>query len=83
MYMNILEQIFERNEEEVFLKADGFDDAVIGLEKNTMRLIYSVSKCIDILKESMSEENAVEYFNRNVSGSMDDNGPLFCWDDFE
>ena len=47
--MNILEQIIENFYDEEFLKADGFDDAVIGLEENEMRLIYSVSKCIKIL----------------------------------
>lgn len=46
----MLEQIVENYYGEEFLKADGFDAAVIGLEENDLRLIYSVSKCLEILK---------------------------------
>jgi len=50
-----LESILENYPDESFLKADGFDEAVIGVDENSMRLIYSVSKCIEILREDMSE----------------------------
>jgi hypothetical protein len=62
----MLDKILEWFPEEEILKADGFDDAIIGIDDSTMRLIYSVSRCIDILKEDMDEEDAVEYFNYNV-----------------
>ena len=65
----MLEQIIEQYYEEEILKADGFDEAVIGIDENSMRLIYSVKKCIEILCEDMSEEDAVEYFSFNVSGA--------------
>jgi len=45
----MIEKIIEQYYEEEFLKADGFDDAIIGVEENEMRLIYSVSKCLKIL----------------------------------
>jgi hypothetical protein len=61
----MLDKILEWFPEEEILKADGFDDAIIGIDDSTMRLIYSVSRCIDILKEDMDEEDAVEYFNYN------------------
>ena len=48
----MLEDIIENYYEEEFLKADGFDEAVIGVEQHDMRLIYSVKKCIEILKSS-------------------------------
>lgn len=69
--------------EDAFLKADGFDDAIIGIDEETMRLIYSVSKCIDILKKDMEEEDAIEYFNFNVNGAyMGDKTPIWCSDNF-
>lgn len=68
--------------EDEILKADGFDNAIIGIDEETMRLIYSVSKCIDILKKDMDEEEAVEYFNFNVKGAyIGDKTPIWCIDD--
>ena len=79
----MIETILNRYEDEQFLKADGFDSAIIGVDESTMRLIYSVSKCIEILCEDMSEEDAIEYFNFNVSGSyMGEKTPIWCYDNF-
>tara|TARA_R100000995_G_scaffold66643_1_gene35389 strand:+ start:2245 stop:2487 length:243 start_codon:yes stop_codon:yes gene_type:complete len=79
----MLEQIIEQYYEDEFLKADGFDDAVIGVEENEMRLIYSVAKCIEILKIEMTEEDALEHFTYNVSGSyVGEKTPIWCWDTF-
>lgn len=79
----MIETILDRYEDEQFLKADGFDNAIIGVDESTMRLIYSVSKCIEILCEDMSEEDAIEYFDFNVSGSyMGEKTPIWCYDDF-
>jgi hypothetical protein len=48
-----------------------------------MRLIYSVSKCIEILSQDMSEEDALEHFYYNVSGSyVGDKTPIWCIDNF-
>jgi hypothetical protein len=79
----MLKKILEHYEEESFLKADGFDDAIIGVDESSMKLIYSVSKCIEILMNDMSEEDALEYFSFNVSGSyVGDNTPIWCYDNF-
>ena len=79
----MIEDIIEQYYEEQFLKADGFDDAVIGVEENEMRLIYSVSKCLEILMLEMSELDAMEHFTYNVSGSyVGEKTPIWCWDDF-
>ena len=45
----MLEKILEQYEGEEILIADGFDNAVIGIDESSMRLIYSVEKCINIL----------------------------------
>lgn len=79
----MIDEILEHYEEETFLKADGFDDAIIGLDSDQMRLIYSVSKCIEILMKDMSREDATEYFYFNVSGSyMGEKTPIWCEDNF-
>ena len=78
--MTKLEQIIEIFPEENIIVADGFDDAIIGIEEKTMRLIYSNSKCIEILCRDMSEEDAIEYFDFNIIGSHIENGPIFCTD---
>jgi len=79
----MIDSIIENYYEEDFLKADGFDDAVIGVEESTMRLIYSVSKCLDILQKDMSEIDALEYFTYNMSGSyVGEKTPIWCWDNY-
>jgi hypothetical protein len=62
----MLDKIVEWFPEDELLVADGFDDAIIGVDSNSLRLIYSVSKCIEILSKDMDEVEAVEYFNFNV-----------------
>lgn len=80
----MLEEIIESYPEESFLKADGFDEAVIGLEEPSLRLIYSVKKTIEILiEEGMTEEDALEHFYYNVSGAyVGDLTPIWCEDRF-
>ena len=66
-----LEQILEIFPEEELLKADGFDDAIIGVEQLQLRLVYDIDKMRNILieKEGMSFEEAMEYLDFNVFGS--------------
>ena len=81
--MTTLEQIFENYYDQDFLIADGFNDAVIGVEIHSMCLIYSVSKCLEILREHMSEEDAIEYFEYNVSSAyVGEQTPIWCYDNF-
>lgn len=71
----------EKYDEEEFLTADGFDAAIIGVDETCMRVVYSVSKCIDILMADMSEEDAYEYFFYNVSSSyVGEKTPIWCMD---
>jgi hypothetical protein len=50
------------------LKADGFDEAILGTDYRTDRLIYSVRKCIRILmkRDKMSYEEALEFLEFNT-----------------
>jgi hypothetical protein len=68
------------------LKADGFDEAIIGMSSDIAtsgeRLIYDANKCIDILirDHDMSEAEAIEYFEFNVSGAyVGENTPIWLY----
>ena len=78
----MLEGIVEYYQDEDILKADGFDDAVIGIDTGTMRLIYSVTRCIEILiVGGMDMNDAIEYFDFNVRGSyVGEKTPIWCDD---
>lgn len=78
---NILEHILDSYPDGSFLIADGFDGAILGVDESSMRLIYSVSKCIDILCKDMSIDEAIEHFDFNVRGSyMGEKTPIWCDD---
>lgn len=80
----MLEKILEQYGDEELLVANGFDSAVIGIDSLSLRLIYSVNKCINILMEQgMDLTDAIEYFNFNVSGAyVGDKTPIWCEDTF-
>lgn len=83
----MLKKIIENHPEVTFLKADGFDAAVIGISEDfnsPVRLIYSVKKCLDIIvKEGMSSDDAIEHFTFNVSGGfVGEKTPVWCWDNY-
>lgn len=80
----MINKICESYSDEEFLKADGFDKAIIGVDEISMRLIYSVKKCIKILmKQEMEYEEALEYFEFNISGAfVGEKTPIWCQDNF-
>jgi hypothetical protein len=79
----MINKIIEHYPEEDFLKADGFDKAILGIDEKSMRLIYSVSKCIKILMKNMTREESIEYFDFNVAGAyMGKKTPIWCYDNF-
>ena len=80
----LLDSIVEYYEEEEILKADGFDEAVIGIEEGSHRLIYSVGKCIEILLlQDLSLEDSIEFFDFNIrNASVGEKTPIWCEDMF-
>lgn len=79
--MNTLEKILESYQDEDILLAEGFDEAIIGIDSSSLRVVYSVSRCLDILGRYMSEEDASEHFYFNVCGSfVGDKTPIWCED---
>ena len=67
--MNKRDWIEQNSLNEHTLFADGFDDAILGLDYSAERVVYSISKCIKILEEEMDREEAVEYFYFNTAGA--------------
>ena len=69
------------------LKADGFDEAVIGVVERlgTQAICYDTEKVIEILMRDMSEEDALEYFQYNIAGAwVGEHTPFFLTrDSFE
>lgn len=63
--MNTLNKILNEYPEEVFLTADGFDDAIIGVWSEG-RLVYSIDKVLEILMNDMTEEEAIEFYEFNI-----------------
>ena len=60
--------------------ADGFDGAIVGVEPNTMRLVYSRDKMIGILieDEEMEEIDAIEYLEYNTwNAYVGEKTPIF------
>lgn len=81
----MLDRICELYPEESFLKADGFDEAIIGVDPKTMCLIYSIKKCIDVLIQNygLEEDEAVEFFEFNTRGAyVGEKTPIWCEDMF-
>jgi hypothetical protein len=80
----MLEEILEYYPEETFLKADGLDSAVIGVQVGEpMRLIYSVTKIIEhlVTEDEMDLEDAMEHFEFNIRGSyVGEQTPIWCDD---
>jgi hypothetical protein len=62
-----LDEILDNYPDEQFLKADGFDSAIIGLDPVSMKLIYDRRIMVEILiEDNMTEEDAIEYLEFNT-----------------
>ena len=81
----MLEKILAAYEDTEFLKADGLDGAIIGVDGRADRLVYSVTKVIEILikEQGMTQDDAFDHFYYNIEGSyMGDKTPIWCFDYF-
>ncbi len=72
--MTELQKIMDLFPSEEFLKADGYDDCVIGVTPD-LRLIYDRDLVIEKLRQELSDgaselgEEAVEFFDYNIAGA--------------
>lgn len=87
MERNKLDDILEMFPEEEILKADGYDDCIIGYDFGIgdIRLIYSVKLILDklVIVEGLDEIDAIEHFEYNMRGGyVGEKTPIWCQDDF-
>jgi len=76
------EEIIDAFGEDVLL-ATGFNEAIIGIDRYSERVIYSVKGIIKILmtRDGMAEEEALEYYDYNMEGGwVGDQTPIWCYD---
>lgn len=74
-----IDEIIEMYPDDTFLTVNDMDEAIVGVDVNSLRLIYSVEKIYEILMRNMPESDAIEYFDYNISGAyMGDNTPIFA-----
>ena len=62
--------------------ADGLDAAILGIDAESLRLIYSKNKCLKIrMSEGFTEEEALEDLMYNTWGAYVGEGtPIWCDD---
>jgi len=73
----ILEELVDNNE---IIFAEGFDNAIIGKIHETDVVVYSFTKALEILKENMSEEEAIEFLYFNTLSLKGEGMPVFVMD---
>ena len=76
--LNLLNEVYGKN---TLVKIRYFDNAIIGFEVETKRLIYSVKKCVNILKIKMPIEDAIDHFYTEIYSDQKHFGKvIFCED---
>ena len=62
--------IIEAYPDEAFVIADGFDDAIIGVDEEHGRIVYDIDQVITILmSDNMSMDEAYDFYYYNIVGS--------------
>ena len=78
------DQIINTYDEETFMFADGLDEAIIGVDEQSHRVIYSVTRILAILERDLSPEEAREHYEFNILGSfVGEQTPIWCDDEFD
>ena len=64
---NKIDLLLEQYSDLELLKADGFDDAIIGIDLSSEIIVYDVDMMTNILiSDGMEELDAIEYLEYNV-----------------
>ena len=78
--MTKLERLTRDYPEQEFLVADGFDEAIVGVDVTSGRVVYDCGIMIQILTkdDEMTEEDAIEFIDYNVVNAyVGENTPIF------
>lgn len=74
-----IDTIIEAYPDEEFVIADGFDDAIIGVDEEHGRIVYDIDQVITILmRDDMSMDEAYDFYYYNIVGSyVGEKTPVF------
>jgi hypothetical protein len=75
------QDIIDLYPDEDILFADGFDDAIIGIDTVGFRVVYSYEMIIEILMscEDMTYEDAIDHYSYNIEGAyVGPQTPIYC-----
>jgi|Laugresu1bdmlbdd_1035124.scaffolds.fasta_scaffold44167_2 hypothetical protein len=81
--MKLVDKIMTDYAGEELVFANGFDRAVLGIEMDSLRIIYSVKKCIHILMRSgdMDHHEALDFFDSKIANvDLGPKTPIWCDD---
>lgn len=81
---SLFDRILSAYPDQWFLRANGFDEAIVGVDDTGTRLVYSANICIDILMDKgLDEDQAVYYFESFMLNSdSGEDSPLFIQTEF-
>lgn len=81
----MLQQILDNFPEQEFVVLDGLDNAVIGVDQNAEKLVYSINAIVDcFVEEGMEPDEAIEYYEYNTARAVPyiENAPILIYTDF-
>lgn len=81
----MLQQILDNYPDQPFAILDGLDNAVIGVDQNAERLVYSINDIVDcFVEQGMEPDEAIEYYEYNTARAVPyiENAPILVYTDF-
>lgn len=77
--MKNIDKLHEMYPDLELLQADGFDDAIVGIEPLSGKVIYNIDRMVDVLtSEGLSTTEAIEYLDFNVLNAyVGENTPIY------
>ncbi len=81
----LLQQILDNFPDQPFVILDGLDNAVIGVDQNAERLVYSINDIVDcFVEQGMEPDEAIEFYEYNTARAVPyiENAPILIYTDF-
>ena len=81
----MLQQILENYPDQPFVILDGLDKAVIGVDQNAERLVYSINDIVDcFVEQGMEPDEAIEFYEYNTARAIPykEHAPILVYTDF-
>ena len=81
----MLQQILDNFPDEQFVILDGLDNAVIGVDQNAEKRVYSINDIVDcFVEQGMEPDEAIEYYEYNTARAVPyiTNAPILIYTDF-